>query len=181
MSPYDWTVRWMRWAPLVVACGVALLMPSSALARVIAPPGHSGISEYVEVIPSSAGNAAPPGSVRGSGSASAGPQALAHLGHGSSADARLAKLGKEGQAAAALAASTAPPPASRVASGSGSAAAKSSGSQGGSAASAIGDALTSSDSGGVGILLPLLLATALIAAVGVVASRLARRPGVRSP
>ena len=178
---YDWCVRWMRWAPFAAVCGSLLVMSSGAVARIIAPPGHSGTSQYVEVIPSSAGNAAPPGTVRGSGSASAGPQALANLGHGSSADARLAKLGKEGQAAAALAASTAPTPVSGGTNGSGSAAAKRVASQGSSAAGGITAALSSAESGGMGILLPLLLATALIAAVGVIAARLAGRPGIRSP
>ena len=141
----------MRWAPLAVVCGCSLVLPSSAPARIIAPPGHSG------------------------------PQALANLGHGSSADARLAKLGKEGQAAAALAASTAPTPVSGGTNGSGSAAAKRVASQGSSAAGGITAALSSAESGGMGILLPLLLATALIAAVGVIAARLAGQPGIRSP
>jgi hypothetical protein len=168
-------MRWMRRAPMVVGFTVVLAIPTNALALVLAPPGHPGANQYVEVIPTSAGNAAPPGSVRGSGSATAGPQALANLGHGSSGDARLAKLGKEGQAAAALAASTAPTPAR-----DGSGAAGGSASQGGSVTGGIANALTGSDRGGLGILLPLLLATALIAAVGVIAARLAGRPRVRS-
>jgi hypothetical protein len=167
----------MRWAPLVIACTVSLLVPSGALARVIAPPGHSGPSQYVEVIPSSGGNTAPPGSVRGSGSANAGPKALSGFGQGRSTDARLAKLGTTGQAAAALAAATAPTPLTGATkSAASAAAATSAGSKGASPASGISAALTSSDSGGLGILLPLLLATALIAAVGVIAGRLARRP-----
>jgi hypothetical protein len=176
-GPYHWGVRWMRWASLVIACIVSLLAPSGALARVIAPPGHSGTSQYVEVIPSSGGNAAPPGSVKGSGSANVGPKALSGFGQGRSTDARLVKLGTAGQAAATLAAATAPTPLSGATKAAGSAAAKkSAGSQGDSPASGISAALTSSDSGGLGILLPLLLATALIAAVGVIAGRLARRP-----
>ena len=128
-------------------------------------------NQYFETIPTYAGNAAPPGSVRGSGNASADPHALAHLGHDSSADARPARLDTEGQATDALASSTALIPVLAAMNGSDSAAAKSAASQGGSVVSAVADAPAVSDSGGLGVLLPLLLATALIAAICVAAAR----------
>lgn len=173
-TPYHGRMRRTRWAPIVGTFFVSLAASTQATAAtILAPPGHAGANQYVEVIPTSSGNAAPPGSVTGSGSATAGPSALAHLGQGRAADARLAKLGNDGKAAAALAASTAPSGAGRTANG----AAAQSAPQGSSAAGGVASALAGSDSGGLGILLPLLLATALIAAAGVISARLARRAG----
>ena len=173
MSTYHWHMRWMRWASIVVGCTVSLALPGEALALVLAPPGHAGANQYVEVIPTSAGNAAPPGSVSGSGSASAGPQALAHFGQGRAGDVKLTRLGKDGQAAAALAASTAPSPV-RGAGYARGAAGVSISAPHGSPASGVADALTGSDAGGLGLLLPLLLASALIAAIGIAAARVRR-------
>src|SRR5947209_8453800 len=98
----------MRWALLASFVTVGLTLSMDASARVLAPPGHAGTNQYVEVIPTSGGNAAPPGSVRGSGSSKAPAQALAPFGQGAKGDSGLAKLGPDGRAAAELAASTAP-------------------------------------------------------------------------
>jgi hypothetical protein len=168
-------MRGMGWAPLVVVCAFSLALPAYAPARVLAPPGHAGANQYFEVIPTSAGNAAPPGSIRGSGSAGGGPQALATLGRGRSGDSRLARLGKDGKAAAALAASTAPAavPGERI--GRGTASVPPSASGGGSVASGVAKALTGSDTGGLGLLLPVLLATGLVVALGITAARLRQR------
>jgi len=107
-SPYHDCVRWMRWALVAGLVTVGLTLSVDASARVLAPPGHAGTNQYVEVIPTSGGNAAPPGTVRGSGSSQAPAHALAPFGQGSKGDTSLAKLGPDGQAAAELAASTAP-------------------------------------------------------------------------
>jgi hypothetical protein len=171
---YHWIVRWMRWAPIAVVITASLALSSVASALVLAPPGHAGANQYFEVIPTSAGNAAPPGSVRGSGNASAGSQALAPFGHGSKGDAKLAKLGKDGRAAAAVVAATAP---GTVPAGARADAYNNGTSPEGSAAHGIATALGGSDAGGLGLLLPLLLATALIVALGIVAARMRRRPG----
>src|SRR5437763_7124439 len=104
----------MRWAPIVVTSAVSLLTPGGAFALVLAPPGQSGVSQYVEVIPTSSGNAGSPGGVTGSANVKAGSKALAHLGQGRTGDTRLASLGKDGQAAAAVAAATAPSPVRRA-------------------------------------------------------------------
>jgi hypothetical protein len=169
-----WVVRWMRWAPTSIVIAVSLALAGPASAGVLVPPGHAGANQYFEVIPTSAGNAAPPGSVDGSGTAEAGSQALAGFGKGRTGDAQLAKLGKDGQAASALAASTAPrtkgaQPGAVPASG------------GGSLGSGISRALTGSDSGGLGLVLPLLLGTALVAALGIIAARLRRGPRSSHP
>src|SRR5579862_2310353 len=147
MNPYHHPMRWMRWASIGAAvCGV-MIAPLAASAKVLAPPGHPGVNQYVEVIPTSAGNALPPGSVSGSGSSNPGSGTLAGLGHGPSTDAKLAKLGTAGQAAAALAAATAPTPATRAARQDAAGAE----SGGGSLGSGIAHALTGSDTGGLGV------------------------------
>jgi len=187
---YDRRMRWMRRALVVVGCGVALALPSNAFAQVLAPPGHPGSNQYFETIPTSAGNAAPPGSVSGSGSAAASARRLASFGHGRAGDARLARLGKVGLAAAALAAATAPTSPAAVGQHGGT-----SGDNGvtgvtgvgqtptislppgQSAASALANALTGTDTGGLGFVLPLLLALGVVAAVGFAALRLRRRSG----
>jgi hypothetical protein len=168
MRPYHGAMRWMRWGLIAISTTGLATVPTTASALVLAPPGHSGANQYVEVIPTSGGNAAPPGTVRGSGG-NPSPHALMPFGQGARGDARLAKLGKDGQAAAALAASTAPvpAPAAERATPNASAAATAGG---GSVASGLSHALGSSDTGGLGLLLPLLLATALLVALGIVAA-----------
>jgi len=178
VTTYHWPMRWMRWALILLGLAVLLAVPADAVALVLAPPGHAGTNQYVEVIPTSAGNAAPPGSVSGSGTATAGPQALADLGRGASADAHLAKLGKDGQAAAALAASTAPAPVLRAGGRHGS---DRSANPAGSASGGVTDVLTGSDAGGLGLLLPLMLATALVVVLGIGAMRVRRRAGQTRP
>lgn len=174
----------MRGAILSAVIFAVAAVPAGASTTVLAPPGHSGASQYFETIPTSSGEAAPPGSVSGSGSATGSPSALSQFGHGQRGDSQLARLGANGSAAAALAAATAPaaavgqqstagqPGANTVSSGSG-----------GSVASGISHALTGADGGGLGLALPLLLATALIAALGIAGTALWRRgrpsqPGV---
>jgi hypothetical protein len=166
----------MRWALIGMTVVVGFVLPVNGSALVLAPPGHAGTNQYVEVIPTSGGDAAPPGTVRGSGNSNASGSALAPFGRGAKGDARLAKLGKDGQAAAALAASTAPTPAPGKERELGAAAAASAG--GGSVASGLSHALGSSDTGGLGLLLPLLLATAFLVALGIVLAgfRSGRRP-----
>jgi hypothetical protein len=186
MTPYHRNMRRMRWA-LVIAVSLAMLcVPGESLAISLAPPGKSGADQYFETIPSSGGNVAPPA---GGPSTPAGNHALSRLGHGRAGAAKLNRLGKQGQAAAAFAANTAP---TRAAPGVASSAlggnptgpapvtaAPTSQSQ--SPASALAGALTGSDSGGLGLILPLLLATALIAAVGVGVGRLEARRRAEPP
>jgi hypothetical protein len=173
-------MRWMRWALVVLAASGAL--PAAASAAVLAPPGHAGANQYFETIPTSSGQAAPPGSVRGSGTSSSS-HALAAFGRGQATDAKLAKLGKPGRAAAALAASTAPAPATGAAAEAARAAAGSgaSGGSGGSIGSGVWHALGSSNTGGLGLLLPLLLATALLVALGIVAASFRSRDRPAGP
>jgi hypothetical protein len=164
----------MRWALIWTVVAMATALPGDAFAAVLAPPGHAGAQQYFETIPTSQGDAAPPGSVGGTGNPSASSAKLAHFGQGRLGDQRLAKLGKDGQAAAGLAAASAPSAIPGVTGQDGKALAASSGA-GGSTGTGVSNALTGSDAGGLGLLLPLLLATALIAALGVVIVGLRRR------
>jgi hypothetical protein len=152
---------------LIAACFAgALVLPGQALAVTLAPPGHAGASQYSETIPTSRGNAAPPSS--GSNvSGRSGNSAIAQLGHGGAGVSSLSHLGKTGQAAAALAAATAP---ARV-NGPKTASATSAGQ---SPTSAVLHALSGVD-GGMGIALPILLATALLAGFTLIAAQRPRR------
>ena len=159
----------MRWAAITLISAALLVLPSSAVAAHLAPPGKAGANQYFETIPTSQGNAAPP-------TGAVNPHPLARLGAGRRGAARLARLGKQGAAAAALAQATAPAKAGSAASqGPGRPApATVTQSSGQSPVSALVSALGGSDSGGLGLVLPLLLVTGLIVALGFVA--LAVRP-----
>lgn len=161
---------------LILAVGV----PASAQARVhtIAPPGNSGVGQYLETLPTAGGGQPtntvhPVGGVGGSG----GPRRPGGTGGtggtggaGSStgsaispATARtLAHEGSTGSAAAALAQATAPNPVRGTSQRVTSAIATSSGS---SPATSVFKTLTGSSSGGgLGPLLPLLLIGSLLGA-----------------
>jgi hypothetical protein len=162
---------WVRGATVLLFSVLLLALPGEALALKLTPPGKSGTDQYFETIPTSAGNAAPPGGKSGGGNG-----AVAQLGQGHAGVSRLAHLGKDGQAAASLAAATAPSSASGTGSGkTGKGASPTGGAltpPGDSAPGAIARALTGSDSGGLGLALPLLLVTVLIAAGGLLAWKL---------
>jgi hypothetical protein len=159
---------------------VLLGAPSQAFALRLTPPGKSGSDQYFETIPTSAGNAAPP---QGGGSGSGAGGALSHLSQGRAGSKGLAHLGKDGQAAASLAAATAPTNGAAGGTAGGTAGGSSAGShglnsvQGESTSRGIADALTGSDTGGIGLVLPLLLGTSLIMAIGLAAWRLRRGSG----
>lgn len=151
---------------LLLTALAALALPASAVAAApgTVPPGFSGANQYTETLPG-AGGSEPTGAIHEKqGGSGAVPPAKA-LGDANAA--RLEALGPEGRAAAQLAAAGASSPggARRVA-GHG---AESSGS---SAASQIVGQLTgSSGSGGMGSLLPLLIAAAVLAAGAYVLAR----------
>jgi hypothetical protein len=150
---------------------VALVLPTGAAARsgTVAPPGNSGISQYLETIPTVGGgrptNTVTPrggGGAGGSGgagrSAGAGPSGGAGGAGGavSAATRRvLARQGSDGRAAAALAGATAPADAGAGV-GSGSESGEGRGVGGSSPTAAVLDALTGSG-GGLGPVLPIIL------------------------
>jgi hypothetical protein len=141
---------------------VSLVLPASALAakptHTIAPPGNSGVSQYQEDVPTVTGNRpsntiAPGGGTQGSGASGGalGPSTLR----------ALDKQGSVGRKAAALAAATAPnlsrpAPPRRI---------ESTGNPGASPVASVVKALTgSSNAGGLGLLLPIILIASLLGA-----------------
>lgn len=180
-------MRVNRRALALLAGAAALASPAGALAaktKVYDPPGKAGASEYAEVVPSSGGNVAPP--YMGGGNPTAAQ--ISKLGAGRSGVRKLAKLGTQGAAAAHFAAQTAPvrstapalPATGGLASGGsgGPARATQLRAQRGSAINGLAGLLGGSDAGGIGVLLPLLLALGLGGAIAFSAARVlrARRP-----
>jgi hypothetical protein len=159
----------------VIALALALAAPSAAQARAhtIAPPGNSGVGQYVETLPTAdgsqptstvhSGGVGGGGGTGGSGGASGGGAIAA------STRRALAKQGPTGDATAAVAQATAPRrtrPAARPGDApvnpSGSAAFASGGS---SPSVSVIKALTGSTSGGgLGPLLPIVLIGSVLAA-----------------
>jgi hypothetical protein len=178
------------WLTLVVCCA-ALALPAGAAAITCAPPGVSGVSQYVETIPGSSCNH--PSSGAGSGTG----------GHGGSLPAgtskALAKQGGAGQAVAALVASSGTTgstgPAGSTGSTAKSGSSKSSGSPGtasgagarisgsgrGPLSAILHPILTGSSTGGAGVLLPVFLIAALVLVMAVtVVRRRLTPPGPRT-
>jgi hypothetical protein len=185
----------VRFASALLAVLLLAAAPASAAPQAV-PPGHSGASQYTETLPTAggeqptaeihgAGVTAPGG---GGGNSSGGGSGAATGGDGggeSTAGAapapspaeslgtqnakRLEKLGAEGKAAARLAAAggAATSPANdarRPAAADGSSPVK----------QVVGQLTGTSDSGGMGLLLPLLIAMTVLVAIAVVFTR--RRP-----
>jgi hypothetical protein len=182
---------------VVVACiavlglTAALVAPGPALGHVdasraqahrIAPPGISGVNQYVENVPTAKGGR--PTSTIHSGGGSAGVG-----GGGGSAGSGTIPPGTEhalqthgaaGKAAAALASATAPrgPSHDNGSRGRTDASANVQGPGGGSPPAAVFDSLTGAGgSGGLGILLPVILVGCLLAAGALAYSRWRRHNG----
>lgn len=158
----------MRLARATVALVVAsalVVLPAVAQAVEYAPAGKAGANEYVETLPASGGNIAPPANGTSSGST------LTQSSAANAATHKLKKLGPNGQAAVQFAAATAPtvvvlPPHKRseiVASPNGS------------ALTGFLHVIGGSDAGGIGAFMPLLLAFGLGAAVAFSVVRVRRR------
>src|SRR4051794_36884103 len=152
----------MKSRVLTLVLLAALAAPAAAGAQgSVAPPGNSGVDEYLETIPTAGGATKPPGS---------------HNGHNLSAATRrqLAAQGADGQAAAALAESTAP---SRAGHGTGTKIHQLPADEvrepsGSGIPAAIAKAVEGSGSGGMGIWLPILL---IASALAIGAAAVARR------
>jgi hypothetical protein len=166
---------------IVAALGLvmALLLPASALAKghTFAPPGNSGVNQYVESVPT-AGGKKPANSVHPSGGGG-GVSGGGGGGGGSispSTQQQFAHQGAAGTAAVALARATAPSggSSSRRAgrhgsgqSGSGTAtgAPITKAAAGFSPVSSLFKAFTGSSSGGLGAFLPIILVVSALAAM----------------
>jgi hypothetical protein len=146
-----------------------LLLPAASGAKNV-PPGNSGADQYSETLPGAGGNEQT-NSGGGGGNPSSSQPALSPA-----AQESLEELGPAGRAAADLANRTAPRGAGKTAGRNGGAATR----QNPSGSSAVLDVFKqaggSSDSGGMGIALPLILAGSALAAFLFLRSR-RRRPG----
>lgn len=154
-----------RLVPVLLALALGLgAQPAIAKRRVLAPPGNSAIGQYVEVIPTASGPT-PVSALQGGGGSGGrgGAGALPR-----SAAKALAARGAAGKAVAKLVRATAPstgPSARRHSAAASARPAVRAGSarSAPSAAGSVLKALTgSSPSGGLGLLLPVLLALALV-------------------
>jgi hypothetical protein len=174
--PYDLAMPLKRNTVLLLLVASLTWVPiaSAAKTKVYAPPGKAGTSEYSEVVPTSGGNVLPPS--MGGGNPTAAQ--ISRIGPGKAGVRKLSKLGKQGAAAAQFAQATAPAvihsahglkgPPSPTGSATLTAA------PGGSSLNGVADLLGGSDAGGIGLLLPLLLAFGLGWAGAVVLLRVRR-------
>ena len=151
-----------------LACALALLVagPAAAQRDQIAPPGNSGVDEYLETVPTAEGNRP---------SRSAAERRERGGGGALSREARrgLEAQGPDGRRAAALAEATAPRRPSREGAGASGLA------DAGDGQGAVGSVLervAGADDGGMGAALPILLVLTL--AGGIAGLLLRRRRGV---
>ncbi len=161
---------------LLIAAALSLALPAAGAAKLrpYIPPGNSGANEYVESVPTAAGNNST-GNVIGSGAS--GPSVLAP-----STRSALASQGRDGRATAALVNATAPAtlrdrhrrhvaPGAGGSSGAGSSGGGVPAGSGGSPAAAVLKSLFGLQGGG-GAVLPILL---ILAALVLGAERMWRR------
>jgi hypothetical protein len=135
---------------------IVLALPAAAVAAPgTLPPGNSGANQYTETLPGAGGNE-PTRGIGDKGGAGARTPAKV-LGQANAAE--LEALGPEGRAVAQLAAATAPARSGGHAHEGGASGSGSSG-----VAQVLGQLTGTSGSGGMGLLLPLLIAMAIVAA-----------------
>jgi hypothetical protein len=156
---------------LVAALAAAPAQAKNCGTHTVAPPGNSGVNQYVEHVPTACGDK-PSNKVQGGvgGGGGAGGAGGSGSGGGISASTarQLAKLGAAGQAAAAFAKATSPGHAGKNGRGSASVSSASTGDSGSSPISSLVRALTGSSSGGgLGTFLPILLIASVIGLGGI--------------
>lgn len=169
----------------------ALAFPASSMAASCAPPGNAGVNQYFETIPGASCNHAPGSGGGHNGNAGGGGGSLP-----SGTSSQLAKHGAVGQAVKQLVASSGVSSGSgsgSTAAGSGNRSAHSkqngkstviptanlSGAGRNPLSGLLHPVLTGSSSGGIGVLLPVLLALALVLAL--LTTVLRRRFGPTGP
>jgi hypothetical protein len=156
----------MRILSLAFCLVAALVFPVSANGSVV-PPGNSAADQYAETLPGAGGNQA--GGTGGGGTGGGRTGAGSPQGDVNAAtQRRLDELGPAGRAAAALAKRTAPAPVAKGADKRGRAD-TSPGSPG--LLTALKQAASSGQSGGMGIVLPLVLTGSVLAGFALLWSR----------
>lgn len=167
-----------RILPLIAGLLLALLAAAPALAqdKTVAPPGNSGVDEYLEVVPGAGGDTPASGGGTGGSGGSSGSQTPSST-LGSKTATQLEQLGTDGKKAAQLAAAGAPTDRATARKqaksdvlGSEAQQGKSIASDGGDRVGTIATAL-SGEGGGMGLLFPLLLGGTLAAALALFAAR----------
>jgi hypothetical protein len=163
----------VRYLALVCSLAFLLLTGVASAQQQVAPPGTSGVDEYLETIPSAEGNrrALPPSSGGDDEPTGGGGGALKR-----SERRELEQLGADGRRAAALAEATTP--ADAVAAPGGSRpdpAVRGIGRDGDG--DGVASALTNSigGDGGMGVLLPILLVVSALVAAGIGLARVRMR------
>jgi hypothetical protein len=160
----------MKRLVLGVAIALGVLAPAAhATIRTIAPPGNSGVQQYLESVPTASGNR-PTNSVHVGGAGGGGRHGGGGGGITPSTQRRLTALGAAGAGVAALTKATAPRisrrtprrAAKRLAAGGGRAAK--------SPVAAVADTLAGSTSG-LGTLLPVILLGTLLGSAAIVVVR----------
>ena len=140
----------------LTAATALLALPSAAAAQAVVPPGNSAVNQYTETVPTARGSA----KTRHHGKRS--PAKVL----GADNARRLEAAAPQGRAVAEVVAATAPvpaPSASKADRGSGHPATHAAGPGGSSGLGKVITAATgSSDSGELGLLLPLLIVCALV-------------------
>jgi hypothetical protein len=172
----------------IVLVSVALVCVSAPAAlaqggQVVAPPGNSGVEEYLEIVPGTGGDRAAGGHGQANSLPSDAGQAAPHAVLGKEAVRALRRLGADGRAAARLAMANAPPMTSGDKAGkqaekrSGTGGSKPTAADGGGGrAEAVAGALAG-NGGGMGLAFPLVLLGAMAAALGLLAIRRIARNG----
>jgi hypothetical protein len=159
----------VRPAAIVAACALALLAPAAASAQETnAPPGNSGIDEYLETVPSASGNRPTGRILSGRPGTRPTPERAARA---------LRGRGRDAQAPERLVRETAPRQASRGrARGGRTGATEPPGAGGDSPLRSVARAVTGDGGGGgMGAALLAILLGALAAATGLAAIRVVRR------
>jgi hypothetical protein len=149
---------------LLALCALSACAGSAAAAPGRVPPGNSGAVQYTETLPGVGGDQTTAG-VREGRSGGTGRGAAHSLGAGQAA--RLKALGREGAGAARLAVGGEPPgPAGgKGAGGTGGGEVSSPTGDASGLAQVVGTATGTSGSGGMGLLLPLLIAVGVLGAL----------------
>jgi hypothetical protein len=169
IGPYSPDVKRVLLLLLVLALPVTLPVPASA--QVVAPPGNSGVDEYLEVVPEAGGDR--PASVPATSGTPAAPAVTPDEVLGSEATRELGRLGADGRAVAETV--------TRSAAGAAAGTRKPGHSEGlaepvhrqrliagdGRGRVETMTAVLSGDGGGMGVAFPLILAATLAATVAV--------------
>jgi opacity protein-like surface antigen len=157
---------------------LALAAPAAAQDKTVAPPGNSGVDEYLEVVPGAGGDTPASGGTSGTSQSQTPRSAL-----GAKTATELSRLGADGRKAAELAAAGAPTDRKtarkrakgRVLGEQAEQGKPITAAGGGGRVGTIATAL-SGEGGGMGLLFPLLLGGTLVLALAlVIGRRIARR------